>query len=46
MGSMKAEDSRQVDAGEAHSARNVERASHGAEALARTRERRKRGGTG
>lgn len=40
---MKAEDSRQVDAGEAHSARNAEGAAHGAEALARTRERTKAG---
>jgi len=46
MGSMKVEDSRQVDAGEAHWAQNVEGAAHGAEALARTRERTKAGWDG
>lgn len=46
MGSMKAEDSRQVDAGAAHSRRNVEGAACGAEALARTRERTNAGWDG
>ncbi len=46
MGSMKAEDSRQVDAGAAHSTRNVEGAACGAEALARTSERTNAGWDG
>jgi hypothetical protein len=43
---MKAEDSRQVDASEAASARNVEGVAHGAEALTRTRERTNAGWDG